>query len=229
MGVGGRQNLLAYPQGVYSAGVSRLHIRVAALLAASAAAIVLSSCSTATKTATEDHGAHGSSASAVAGGAQSTAHNEDDVLFAQMMIPHHQQAVLLAGMVPERSANPQVRALAQKISAAQQPEITTMKAQLEQWGINPAEMPHESGHAGMTMQGMVGDATLVTLEGLKGADFDTLWLQSMIGHHQGAIEMAKVEVEAGKSPEMTALARSIIAAQQAEIDQMKQMLQANGG
>ena len=206
--------------------MTALRIRAAALVAASATALALSSCSsTATKTAVEDHSSHGSSATA----AQSGAHNEDDVLFAQMMIPHHQQAVTLAGMVPDRSTNPEVRALAVKISAEQQPEIATMKDLLGQWGIKPDEMTHESGHAGMTMQGMVGDDTLVKLEGLKGPDFDALWLQSMIGHHQGAIEMATIEAEAGKSPEMTALARSIISAQQAEIDQMKQMLQASGG
>lgn len=143
-----------------------------------------------------------------------------------MMIPHHEQAVMLSGMVPDRSTNPAVLDLAAKISAAQQPEITTMKDQLKQWGIDPAQMRHESGHAGMTMQGMVDDDTMLKLQGLKGPDFDTLWLQSMIAHHEGAIEMAKVEAEAGKSPEMTALARSIISAQQAEIDQMKQMLQS---
>ena len=203
--------------------MTELRIRAAALVAASATALALSSCSsTATKTTSEDHSSHGSSAAA-------TLHNEDDVLFAQLMIPHHQQAVVLAGMVPGRSDDPEVRALAGKISAAQQPEITTMKGLLGQWGIKPDEMPHESGHAGMAMQGMVDDDTLVKLEGLKGPDFDMLWLQSMIGHHQGAIEMAKVEAEAGKSPEMTALARSIISAQQAEIDQMKQMLKAVGG
>lgn len=207
--------------------MTALRIRAAAMVAASATALALSSCSsTATKTAVEDHSSHGSSAMAAQ---PSTAHNQDDVLFAQMMIPHHQQAVALAGMVPDRSTNPEVRALAAEISAAQQPEIATMKDMLGRWGIKPDEMQHESGHAGMTMQGMVGDETLVKLEGLKGPDFDALWLQSMIGHHQGAIEMATIEVEAGKSPEMTALARSIISAQQAEIDQMKQMLQASGG
>ena len=207
--------------------MTALRIRAAALVAASATTLALSSCSsTATKTAVEDHSSHGSSAAAAQ---PSTAHNEDDVLFAQMMIPHHQQAVALAGMVPDRSTNPEVRALAAEISAAQQPEIATMKDMLGRWGIKPDEMQHESGHAGMTMQGMVGDETLVKLEGLKGPDFDALWLQSMIGHHQGAIEMATIEVAAGKSPEMTALARSIISAQQAEIDQMKQMLQASGG
>lgn len=201
--------------------VTALHIRAAAVLAAVAASLALSGCGTATKTA-EDHGAHSSSAA-------SSAHNEDDVLFAQLMIPHHQQAVELADMVPERSTNPDVVNLAAKIAAAQQPEIDTMKAQLKQWGINPAQTQHESGHAGLAMQGMVDDTTMLNLRGLKGTDFDILWLTSMTGHHQGAIEMAKVEVEAGKSPEMTALARSIITAQQAEIDQMKKMLQTLGG
>ena len=204
--------------------MTALHIRAAALLAAAATSLSLSACSTATKTA-EDHSAHSSSAAAP----QSAAHNEDDVLFAQLMIPHHQQAVELADMVPERSTNPEVLALAAKIAGAQQPEIDTMKAQLKKWGVNPAEMQHESGHAGMSMEGMVDDSTMLNLRGLKGTDFDILWLTSMIGHHQGAIEMAKVESEAGKSPEMTALARSIITAQQAEIDQMKKMLQNLGG
>lgn len=200
------------------------HIRAAALLVAVAAGVSLSACSTPTKT-TEDHSAHSSSVAA----SQSAAHNEDDVSFAQLMIPHHQQAVELSDMVPERSTNPEVVSLAAKIAAAQQPEIDTMKAALKQWGVNPAETQHESGHVGMSMQGMVDDSTMLNLRGLKGPDFDILWLTSMIGHHEGAIEMAKVEVGAGKSPEMTALARSIITAQQAEIDQMKKMLQNIGG
>lgn len=91
--------------------MTALHIRAAALLAASATAVVLSSCSAATKTATEEHGSHSSSASQ-SDAHNEDAHNEDDVLFAQLMIPHHEQAVTLAAMVPDRSANPEVRALA---------------------------------------------------------------------------------------------------------------------
>jgi uncharacterized protein (DUF305 family) len=206
--------------------VTALHIRAAALLAAAAAGVALSatlsSCSTAAKTA-DDHGTHASSA------AESSAHNEDDVLFAQLMIPHHQQAVELANMVPGRSANPDVVSLAARVAAEQQPEIDAMKSSLRRWGVNPAEMQHESGHAGLSMQGMVDDSTMLNLRGLKGPDFDILWLTSMIGHHQGAIDMAMVEVEAGKNPEMKAAAGSIITAQQAEIDQMKKMLQTSGG
>ena len=203
----------------------RLFSGAAAVAAATALLPALAGCSTATK---EDHPA-GHGTSAAASGAEKApetagAHNEDDVMFAQMMIPHHQQAVELSGLVPDRSTDPKVVKLAATIAGEQQPEIDFMTATLKQWGVDPAEMDHGSGHDGMTMQGMVNEETMVRLEGLKGPEFDTLWLQSMISHHQGAIEMAKVEVDAGKNPEMTALARSIIAAQQAEIDQMKQML-----
>jgi len=188
------------------------------MLATVAAATALSSCTTATK---EDHGAHASTAMSTE---QMVNHNADDVMFAQMMIPHHEQAIELAALVPDRSTNPDLVALAAKISGEQQPEIGGMRALLLQWDANPAEMPHESGHAGMAMQGMVDDATMVKLDSLTGAEFDTLWLQSMINHHQGAIEMAKVEIADGKNVDMITMAKNMVAAQQAEIDQMKQML-----
>ena len=195
--------------------------QVLAVVAAFAATLAVSSCGTAAREdPREDQGLPASATSAE----QVAAHNADDVMFAQMMIPHHQQAVELAAMVPDRSTNPDVLALATKIAGAQQPEINTMKALLLQWDVDPNEMSHESGHAGMAMAGMVDDATMVKLDNLKGTDFDTLWLQSMISHHEGAIAMAKTEIADGKSADMVTLAGSIVTAQQAEIDQMKQML-----
>jgi uncharacterized protein (DUF305 family) len=195
-------------------------IRITAALAGAAAIVALSSCSATTK---EDRSAQTSAASAT-----QAAHNTDDVMFAQMMIPHHQQAVELAALVPDRSTNPAVIKLASTISAQQQPEIDAMRASLKQWGVNPDEMPHGSGHAGMTMQGMVDDATIIKLEALKGSEFDALWLKSMIGHHQGAIAMADVEIKDGSNPEMITLAKNIVSAQQAEIDQMNTMLAGSG-
>lgn len=199
-------------------------IRITATLAGLAAVVALSSCSTAAK---EDRSAGTSTAASASSGSQA-AHNEDDVMFAQMMIPHHQQAVELAGLVPDRSTNAAVIKLAATVSAQQQPEIDTMRAALKQWGVNPDEMAHGSGHAGMTMQGMVDDATMVKLEALKGAEFDALWLKSMISHHKGAIEMADVEIKDGANPEMVTLAKNIVSAQQAEIDQMTSMLTGLG-
>jgi uncharacterized protein (DUF305 family) len=81
-----------------------------------------------------------------------------------------------------------------------------------------------SGH-GMSMPGMVDDAAMKRLESLRGAEFDTLWLQSMISHHQGAVEMAKAEIANGQNGEAKALAEHVVSSQEAEITQMKQMLE----
>ena len=151
------------------------------------------------------------------------AHSADDVMFAQMMIPHHQQAVELAALAPEHSTNQALLTLAATISAEQQPEINAMKALLLQWDVDPNAMDDHGGH-GAGMQGMVDDATMAKLKSLNGPQFDTLWLQAMIGHHQGAIDMAKAEIANGQSVDMIAMAKTMITAQQAEINQMKQML-----
>lgn len=140
------------------------------------------------------------------------------------MIPHHQQAVEMSAMVPERSTNPAVIKLAADISAAQGPELETMKAFLVQWN---ADGPAHQGHGdmdGMAMDGMVDPAAMTKLESLTGPAFDTLWLQSMIGHHEGAIKMSQTELAGGANADAKTLAQQIVTAQQAEIVQMKQML-----
>ena len=158
---------------------------------------------------------------------QPAGYNPDDVAFATNMIPHHQQAVELSALVPDRSTNTELIALANQISAAQQPEINVMKVFLVQWTEgtgNPTSS--DSGHAGhgSTMQGMVDAATMAKLESLNGAEFDKLWLESMISHHQGAIEMAKAELANGDNVDAKSLATNIVTTQEAEIGQMKQML-----
>lgn len=74
------------------------------------------------------------------------------------------------------------------------------------------------------MAGMVDEATMTKLQSLRGAEFDTLWLQSMISHHRGAIEMAKAEVANGQNEDVKRMAQTMIDTQQAEIGQMNQML-----
>ena len=202
--------------------MTKTSTRIAAALAGAAVVAALASCGTATEKATNP----GAGEVAASSAAQAATHNSDDVMFAQMMIPHHQQAVELSALVPGRSSDPSLITLADAIAGQQQPEIDTMKAALQQWGVDPEKPAHGSGHAGMAMQGMVDDATIVKLEALKGSAFDELWLKSMIGHHAGAIAMAKSEIVDGKNPEMIALANNIVAAQQTEIDQMNSMLAA---
>ncbi|MDT5055346.1 MAG: hypothetical protein QOF66_3712 [Mycobacterium sp.] len=194
--------------------------RVVTAMVALAAALLLSSCTD--NGASDGHTGHGHSDQPVITG-QPAGYNADDVAFATNMIPHHQQAVELSAMVPDRSTSADLIALAKQISAAQQPEIEIMKVFLVQWNENPDT---NSGHAGhdSTMQGMVDGPTMTKLGSLNGAEFDKLWLASMISHHEGAIEMAKAEIANGDNVDAKTLAKNIVATQGAEIGQMKQML-----
>jgi uncharacterized protein (DUF305 family) len=184
-----------------------------AFVAAAATALFLSSCTSPASDGHTDH-EHGAESSSVG-------FNDADVAFATGMIPHHQQAVEMSAMVPTRSTNPEVIKLAADISAAQGPEIETMKGFLTQWNKS-LDSGHE-GHDTGGMQGMVDGATMTRLESLKGNDFDTLWLTSMIGHHEGAIGMADSELAAGVSADAKKLAGQIVTVQKAEIVQMKKM------
>jgi uncharacterized protein (DUF305 family) len=199
--------------------MSSTTVRVGAALAAVAAALFFSSCSSQASDSQSDH--KPTETPVITG--QPAGYNADDVAFATNMIPHHQQAVELSGLVADRSPNPQLIALANQIAAAQQPEINTMKVLLVQWKENPDTNSGHAGHGG-TMQGMVDEATMTKLQSLGGAEFDKLWLQSMISHHQGAIEMAKAELANGENVDAKSMAKAIVTTQETEIGQMKQML-----
>nr|WP_090346025.1 DUF305 domain-containing protein [Mycolicibacterium malmesburyense]CRL78613.1 lipoprotein [Mycolicibacterium malmesburyense] len=206
--------------------MTSLIARLAAVLAAFLTALALTSC---TSPASDGHTDHEHADEPAISG-EPAGYNADDVAFATNMIPHHEQAVELSALVPDRSTNPELKALAQQISGAQEPEIRTMRVMLVQWNENPDANTGQEGHGGHgaghggAMQGMVDDATMARLETLSGPEFDTLWLQSMIAHHQGAIEMARAELANGDNVDAKRLAQTIVDTQQAEIDQMNQML-----
>lgn len=152
--------------------------------------------------------------------------NEADVAFAQMMIIHHRDAVDMARMAPERTTDPDVLALADAIAAAQQPEIDLMSGWLEGWD---AELPPEGSSMapmehGETMPGAMSEDQMAQLEGSRDAAFDAAFLTLMIGHHEGAIEMAEDELADGVDPAALALAQQIITTQSAEIDAMRELL-----
>ena len=203
---------------------------IVALAALAVPAAALTSCA-GTPTPEQSPGGPATSAAEATG---AVAYNAADITFAQMMIPHHQQALELADLVPGRSDNAAVITLASTIAGQQQPEIDTMRALLEGWDVDPDATGGHAGHGGMDgqmagqMAGMVDEATITRLGGLQGQAFDTLWLQSMIGHHRGAIEMARAEVADGQNDEMLALARGVITVQQSEIDQMQRLLDEEG-
>jgi uncharacterized protein (DUF305 family) len=145
--------------------------------------------------------------------------NAADVTFLDMMYPHHAQAVEMAKLVPSRSQNQQLIALAANVEKAQSPEMTQFASLLKSFGkpAPTATMDHP-------MDGVMSQDQMTALEKSTGTAFDTMWLKMMIEHHQGAVTMSNTELADGVNPDAKTLAHNIITAQQAEIQQMQSML-----
>ncbi|GIH95188.1 DUF305 domain-containing protein [Planobispora siamensis] len=198
----------------------RFTVRAIALTAAAGAGalVLLTACGG------QDHpttAGHGGTPAATASARSSAAFNDADVAFAQMMIPHHRQAVEMADLAATRAADPEIKELAAKIKGAQDPEIATMTGWLTSWG---APVEPEGGHGGHDMPGMMTEQDMTALREAKGAVFDRMFAERMIAHHEGAIEMAETERAQGADPEAKRLAATIATAQQAEIEQMRRLL-----
>lgn len=113
-------------------------------------------------------------------------HTADDVRFIQMMIGHHAQALLMAELAPDRAEDAQVLFLARKIDISQRDEIGFMLQWLRERG---QATPDPSDPHAMDMPGMVTVAQLALLAEARGRDFDRMFLELMIQHHEGAVEM----------------------------------------
>ncbi|MEY3663248.1 MAG: hypothetical protein RI919_764 [Actinomycetota bacterium] len=173
--------------------------KIIALSIAATAIFGLSACSAA---ANVDHSGHPSQSA-------TADFSSADLMFAQMMIPHHQQAVDISFMALANTQNADVRALAESIITHQSTEVVTMKSWLDAAGVSL-----DDSHS-MHMQGMLTEAQLAELEAAKDAEFDALWLEGMIMHHEGAI-VANAEV--------ADFAEHVIEDQTGEIAKMKDLL-----
>ncbi|WP_405219107.1 DUF305 domain-containing protein [Agrococcus sp. Ld7] len=162
-------------------------------------------------------------ASAPASAASSSA-NQADEMFVTMMIPHHQQAVEMADlMLSKTDADARVLELAEQIRAAQAPEIETMLGWLEEWGVPYLpDGDHGMGHG--AGDGMMSEDDMADLEEATGDDASRLFLQQMIVHHEGAVQMAEMQVEDGQHPDVLELAQQMRDDQAAEILTMQQLL-----
>lgn len=154
--------------------------------------------------------------------------NTADVTFAQSMIPHHQQAVAMSKTVLSAGSDAAVKALAQRINDAQDPEITTMTGWLKTWGRPLRSTGSMDGMAGMSdsspMDGMMSDTEMKSLDAATGSALDALYVNLMIKHHQGAVRMAETEVKDGENLDAIDLAKKIITSQNAEISEMQALL-----
>ena len=149
------------------------------------------------------------------GDSSNTSFSADDQMFAAMMIPHHEQAIQMSELALLNTTNPEILALATEIKAAQDPEIEQMKS----WGSS--KMGSHAGH--MMDEGMLTDDEMAQLKEARGAEFDRLFLEGMIKHHQGAIQMADMIIDS-VNEEAALLGKNIVDSQSAEIERMRQLL-----
>lgn len=165
---------------------------------------------------------HGNSSTSAPANSSSAEHNAADVMFAQMMIPHHAQAVEMSdSMLAKADIPPSVTDLAVKIKDAQAPEIEKMTDWLKGWN---AAATGSAGHSGHSMDGMLTEADLQKLDSAQGTEAAKLFLTQVIAHHEGAVTMAKTEIAQGKNPEAVQLGKDIVTSQEAEIQEMRELL-----
>ncbi len=181
----------------------RKSLRTALLSVSSSVLLLLSACTINIESA-DSHGDH----------VHSDQMSGSDSMFAEMMIPHHQQAIDMSTLALTQSSNEDVLALAQGIINAQEQEIALM----ENWtsGETESHMDHEMG-------GMASEEEMKRLATLISPEFDQLFLELMIKHHEGAIDMVTM-IENSTDPEVKKLGSNIQTTQRAEIELMKKLL-----
>jgi uncharacterized protein (DUF305 family) len=173
--------------------------------------------------------------------------------FARDMQVHHLQAVEMSTLVRDRTDDPEIRRLAYDIARSQQQQAGQMFGWLSVWGLPQASTApamawmtdggglsaDDGGHAAhgsgadastpkteTLMPGMATPAELAALEASTGAAAERLYLELMIRHHQGGVVMARAVLDRSDNVAVTSLARSVVIAQQSEVDYMFRLLTA---
>ena len=152
---------------------------------------------------------------------------EADVKFMQGMIHHHAQAVDMVGLLATRTTDPRMKMLARRIEVSQNDEIGMMRRWLSARGqqVPGAHAHHEPGAP--IMPGMLTADEMATLAAAKGTEFDRLFLEGMIKHHNGALTMVETLFSApgaAQESEIFGFAADVDADQRMEIDRMAAML-----
>lgn len=156
---------------------------------------------------------------------------EADVRFMQRMMGHHAQALAMTSLVPTRSSREDIHLLARRIEVSQQDEIALMRRWLESRheevpSLDTHHEHHQAGGRQALMPGMLTGEELARLAKATGTEFDRLFLQFMIRHHEGALTMVAeffASHGAGQEPEIFRFASDVDADQRAEIRRMRAM------
>ncbi|MFF2485766.1 DUF305 domain-containing protein [Microbacterium sp. NPDC058062] len=196
-------------------------------------------------TTPEDSAPQAAASGAMTDAATSAYPTLEDHCYIEGMIPHHEQALELSGLVLEATGvRERTRALAEFILADQTAEIDTMRAWQTAWrGAIPADgaaaghqghgaaqaaagaIPtgcSEHGHA--EMKGMATAEQLAALAAADSAAADRMFLELMIAHHVGALEMAESAVREGSNAFVRNSGKHVLVEQEREIAAMTALL-----
>lgn len=144
-----------------------------------------------------------------------------DIAFVTAMIVHHEQAVELAGLAPGRVGDPELAEVAERIALVQAAEAEQMRSWLERRGTRDGQTsPHDHAEE---MAGEISRSTIDRAEGLEGTAFDRLFIEAMVPHHLGAVEMAEARLAEPGDPAVARWARAIATAQSLEIDRLREI------
>jgi len=157
-----------------------------------------------------------------------TSYSPDDAQFMKDMIPHHNQAVQMAELVADRTNRPELSDIAGRINVSQRDEIEFMQQWLRERGEDvPDPTAHEAMHTTHKMAGMASPEQMAELARSEGTDFDKLFLELMIRHHEGAVKMVEHLLDQPGSaydPVLFQFTTDITNDQNAEIERMNALL-----
>ena len=153
-------------------------------------------------------------------------HTAADVQFMQGMIGHHAQALEMTTLLYDRSRWEDIRLLAQRIDVSQADEIRMMRGWLQVRGAEVPRGDEHHMHDGMLMPGMLTPDQMAELAAAAGTEFDRLFLEYMIMHHDGAVIMVEAlfaSPGAGQESVIFGFASDVVADQTMEITRMRRM------
>lgn len=193
---------------------------------AAVAAVVLSACGTQTTDASSPAGSGNQAGgmTAMPGMSQpasqgSASWNKTDVAFVQMMIPDHQMVAKMNALAAQKAASSKLKTLAAQMQDGQAQTVDKLQGWLQAWGQSSGQM------AGMTMPGAMTQKDMDMLKSMKGMNFDMMFAQMMIKHHQGSVQMARDEQAKGTSQEAKAMAADMVTTQEKQIAQLRSITQ----
>ncbi|MET7641352.1 DUF305 domain-containing protein [Streptomyces sp. NPDC005438] len=149
--------------------------------------------------------------------------NSADVAYVNGMIVHHGQAITMTDLAEKYATDSRVKAIAERIAAAQGPEIKAMRGWLK--GVGREESSGHQHHSGSPrMAGMATKAQLAQLRKARGEKFDRLFLKLMITHHKGALSMVRTVRAQGNDVRVEEMADGVRSSQTVEIARMRKAL-----